>query len=384
MLISRVRVRNWRNFREIDVPLDELTCLIGPNASGKSNFLDIFRFLRDLVNPNGGGLQRSVKTRGGLTKLRCLAARQNPCIEIEVELRDAPGTDDTPPNWRYCLAFGVEPRGNRRAIVEREAVYKDGKELLLRPNAEDSSDPERLTETYIEQINANKPFREIAQFLDKTLYLHLVPQLLKFSEMFATRNSESDPFGQGFLGEIASTTAKTRDSRLRRIETTLKRVVPHFQELRFVKDDISGLPHLEMRYVHWRPNAGWQREDQFSDGTLRLIALLWTLMSSENLILLEEPELSLHRKIVEQIPRLIVNARKSLRKSGGQVFVSTHSPALLSDTSFPGSFLILTPGANGEPTTVRLPSEQDMTAMRAGMSAADILLPQTAESIGVL
>lgn len=43
VLISRIRLKNWRNFRELDVPLRELSYLLGPNASGKSNLLDAFR-----------------------------------------------------------------------------------------------------------------------------------------------------------------------------------------------------------------------------------------------------------------------------------------------------------------------------------------------------
>ena len=139
-----------------------------------------------------------------------------------------------------------------------------------------------------------------------------------------------------------------------------------------------------MRYVHWRPNAGWQQEDQFSDGTLRLIALVWTLMASDNLILLEEPELWLHRKIVEQIPRMIADARRSRKKAGGQIIISTHSSDLLSDKSMEGQFLVLNPGKHGESTSIEMPTNDDLTALKAGMSAADILLPRTSESIGKL
>ncbi len=56
MFVSRIKLKNWRNFTEVDIPLREIVYLIGPNASGKSNFLDVFRFLRDIVNPKGGGL----------------------------------------------------------------------------------------------------------------------------------------------------------------------------------------------------------------------------------------------------------------------------------------------------------------------------------------
>lgn len=49
MLVSHLSVRNWRNFREIDVDLTRRVFLVGPNASGKSNFLDVLRFLRDIA-----------------------------------------------------------------------------------------------------------------------------------------------------------------------------------------------------------------------------------------------------------------------------------------------------------------------------------------------
>jgi predicted ATPase len=382
MYISKVKIRNWRNFSSAEFKLDETTYILGPNASGKSNLLDVFRFLRDIVNPNGGGFQQAVKSRGGISKVRCLAARRYTTVDIEVEFREVLDSEGEP-DWCYKLSFSTEASGKKRPQVKTESAYKNGTQIFTRPDEHDASDPERLTQTLLEQINSNKDFREIAQFFERTLYLHLVPQLLKHSEMFVSRETESDPFGQGFLKEIAGTASKIRESRLRRTEEILKKVIPHFEELRFEKDT-EGYPHLEMRYVHWRHKAGWQREDQFSDGTLRLIALIWTLMELDNLILLEEPELSLHRKIVEQIPRLISDARRSRKKSGGQIIVSTHSADLLSDNSMDGYFLMLNPGIHGESTAIDMPTEQDLAALKAGMSAADILLPRTSESIGTI
>jgi hypothetical protein len=58
----------------------------------------------------------------------------------------------------------------------------------------------------------------------------------------------------------------------------------------------NGRPHLEAIYDHWRPGAGKQKEDQFSDGTLRLIGLLWSLQEGDSLLLLEEPELIIEQR----------------------------------------------------------------------------------------
>lgn len=206
MYISKVRIKNWRNFRNVEVDLSETTYIIGPNASGKSNFLDIFRFIRDVVNPNGGGLQLAVKSRGDMKKLRCLAGRQGHGIELDFELKNT--SSDPSPEWRYILSFANEPSGRRRAVVKKEEVYHKGRKILCRPNREDEEDKERLTETLLELTNSNKDFRDISSFFQRTLYLHLVPQLLKHSDMFVTKEAESDPFGQGFLKEISSTPKK--------------------------------------------------------------------------------------------------------------------------------------------------------------------------------
>ena len=64
MIINKLTAKNWRNFQQINVPLMERQFIVGPNASGKSNLLDIFRFLRDIVKVDGGGFQKAVKDRG--------------------------------------------------------------------------------------------------------------------------------------------------------------------------------------------------------------------------------------------------------------------------------------------------------------------------------
>lgn len=379
MYVKNLNLRNWRNFTHADIDFTETVYVIGPNAAGKSNLLDIFRFMRDVVNPKGGGLQHAIDSRGGLKKIRSLAARRPPWVELDFDFRD--NLENEEPDWRYRLRFSYEGKGRQRPVVLEEEVWKHGRQLVNRPDEDDKTDSERSIQTYLEQINMNKEYREISTFFSDVLYLHLVPQLLKYNDQLSLRHLESDPFGQGLLEEIAKTRKRTRDFRLRTIEEILVKVIPNLEQLQFKQDEVTGRPHLEMLYNHWRPKAGWQREDQFSDGTLRLLALLWTLLSTNRMILLEEPELSLHKAIVEQIPGLLYKTRQRRSKSGGQIIISTHSEVMLSDNSISGNFLMLHPGQDGEATTIRSPSEEDILAMQAGLSAADILLPQTSATI---
>ena len=372
MHVSRLRFRNWRNFQELDLTLGDRVFVVGPNASGKSNLIDGLRFLRDVARP-GGGLQWAIDRRGGLSRIRCLAARRDPEVEIEVELSD--GDSETLAAWRYSLSMRQQVRGNRDAIVAHERVWKNGTKILDRPDGDDEQDPQRKTQTHLEQISANNKFREVASFLDSIRYLHLVPQLLRYPDGAPGTVLKDDPFGRSFLETVARTPEKTRKSRLRRIETALRQAVPQLRDLTDVRDE-AGVPHLEIVHEHWRPNAGRQREDQFSDGTLRLIGLFWSLLDGDAPLLLEEPELSLHSAIVAKLPGLLHQVQRRRKR---QIFVTTHSAELLSDKGIGGEeVVLLAPSKEGTVAHVSSGVADIRRLLEAGLSAADAVLPRTA------
>lgn len=375
MQVTRVKLKNWRNFRSFDAPLRDVSYILGPNASGKSNFFDVFRFLRDVSKPAGGGLQAAVIARGGISKLRCLHARKDPEVCIEIELSNS--ADDETPDWRYVLGFKPEGKGAQRILISKEQVWKSGKQLFTRPDRKDEADSVLLTQTRLEQIASNGEFRHLADFFGSITYLHLVPQLLKFADQLGGRPLENDPFGQNFLERIANTPEKTRNARLKKISEALTLAVPQFKELRFIKDKV-GHPHLEALYSHHRPNAGWQSEEHFSDGTLRLLGLLWSLLDGSSMLLLEEPEISLNDAVVKEIP-LIINRLQKNRKQKRQVIISTHSEALLSNSGIDGRGVILLETSTDGSTGRSLKADENL-ALKAGLSVAEVVLPKTRPS----
>jgi len=375
VIVKRLRVKNWRNFKAVDVHLRERQFLVGPNASGKSNLLDVFRFVRDIAKPEGGGFRKAIKDRGGVSKVRSLAARRDPEIAIELELAE---DSDGPTLWRYALGIRQEQRALRLPLVGYEHVWKGDTKILARPNDSDNADPQQLTQTYLEQLNANADFREVAQYLQSITYLHLVPQLLKFADQIQGRVVEDDPFGQGFLERVGRAPEKTRKARLRTLEEALKIALPQLQQLQFTRDEASGRPHLQAMYSHWRPKAGWQREDQFSDGTLRLIGLLWALLDGDSLLLLEEPELSLNAGIVAQIAPLIHRLQRARKR---QVLVSTHSESLMTERGIDGrEVLLLTPTAEGTNVTVAADVAEVRALLDAGLTVGEVVLTKAQPS----
>jgi len=369
MIISRVKLKNWKNFKEVDVPLQDRTFIVGPNASGKSNFLDVFRFLRDIAKP-GGGLQKAVTDRGGISKIRCLAARAHPDVEIEIHISEF-GSNE--PLWKYSIGIKQETRGYRLPYLTYERVHHKNKLIIDRPEAEDKKDQERLTQTYLEQINANKEFRDINRFLENVVYLHLLPQLLKHPNSFTGPDLPGDPFGKGFLDRISKVNEKTRSAWLSKIEIALRIAVPQFKEFKYTEE--NGRPHLEAVYEHWRPKAGRQREDQFSDGTLRLIGLLWSLQESDNLLLLEEPELSLNGAIVSKIPALIYRLQKPRKR---QIILTSHSSDLLNDSGISlDEIIVLEPTQEGTNARTATTIPEIKAMLDGGMTPSAAILPRT-------
>lgn len=366
MYISHVKLRNWKNFNTVEADLSLRTFLIGPNASGKSNLLDAFRFLHDVASD---GLRKAVdEERAGVSTIRCLAATRYSNVDVEVHL-----TEKEHPGWVYRLSLNQD--NNRRPIVRAETVWRGEQMVKQRPNDADQRDPELLTQTALEQISANQEFREVATFFKSISYQHLLPQVVRDPRGFSPLPIQDDPFGRDFLLRLWQTPAKTRDSRLRKITAALRSAVPQLTDLRVELDD-AGTPHLIGGYSHWRVHAAKQNESQFSDGTLRLLGLLWTTFEGDGPLLLEEPEISLHPEVVRRLPAIFSRINRS-RKIPRQIIISTHSEEMLRDPGIgPEEVLRLEPSPSG--TLLQRADEADRQAMRAGLTAADVLMPKAA------
>ncbi|MCQ3806730.1 MAG: AAA family ATPase [Acidimicrobiaceae bacterium] len=372
MRVEHLVVKNWRNFKSADIAVHDRVFIVGPNASGKSNLLDALRFLRD-VAAIGGGLQQALRTRGGIKHVRCLAARNynKGRVALEIGLRDDEGD-----RWRYELHFSAERRGIHRPIVREEIVRRNEEVVLQRPDQDDEQDSELLTQTALEQVRSNRDFRVVTEFLAGIRYRHLVPQIIRDPEL--GKEDQQDPFGSDILVEIARTREKTRNLRLTLVNKALSSALPQLEQMVLTRDE-TGSPHLEARYGHWRERGAIQDERDFSDGTLRLIGLLWLLAEraskANRVLLLEEPELSLHPAIVRELPTIL---SRVVRTGGPQVILSTHSTDMLADEGLGlDEVVVLRPSSEGTEaqTASEIAGIDDL--LKAGMNLGEIVEPYT-------
>lgn len=374
---TRLELLNWRNFKSAEMELGLRAFILGPNAGGKSNLLDAFRFLSELAQPGSGGVQAAIDRRGGFSSLRSLFARKPSHIKLAICVGDDSITD----RWRYEVHLNRLGKERIPTVVQGVVHQHGQRDPVAERQRPRGSDAREYSQTLLEQIGASRDFRELQEFLASCRYLHVVPQIVR--DRARARSEGEDPFGGDLLRRMKDMPTKSRTPRLTRIAGALKIAVPQFESLNLV-DDSQGVPHLEASYRNWRENAARQQESSFSDGTLRLIGLLWSMAERGGPLLLEEPELSLNDAVVSQVPRML---ERMQRLSSRQVIVTTHAGALLEGSGVGLSeTYIITVDSEGSKVA---PADADaavVAQVEGGLTVGEAVLPlispQGVENLG--
>ncbi len=128
-MITRVEAWNFRCLRHIEQPLDRFRILVGGNASGKSTFLSIPRFLRDLLNDGAPAAVQALCSGQQVDGMRELLW-QGEGTEFQVAVELAPPEGLIPwasaPLFRYEVAIGVPGDAQPRIEAEALLLYPDG------------------------------------------------------------------------------------------------------------------------------------------------------------------------------------------------------------------------------------------------------------------
>ncbi len=81
MAIKKIKISNFKSFKDLEIELGKFNVLIGANASGKSNFIQIFKFLRDITHH---GLDNAISMQGGVEYLRNINIGSSGNLSLEV------------------------------------------------------------------------------------------------------------------------------------------------------------------------------------------------------------------------------------------------------------------------------------------------------------
>ncbi len=355
MIIQRVKLLNWHNMEQAEILLEKRMFFLSPGGSGPSECLDVFRFLHDLVS-SGGGMQSAVSLRGGLAKLRGRYDPSIPHIGITLDMQD----EKTHAAWTYHLVFTQENRGYRRPVITREEVWKNSQPLLLRPDPSDWEDSERLTQTALEQVCANREFRELAFYFDSIAYLHpfsggLIP-------------------GTPFPDIVTHTAPIIREHRLDRISAVLGFLDPNIGNLHYEKDQPGQMNPYGSGETLFMNDTPYHLAD-ISKTNLHWIGLLWWMLDNESLLLLEEPENYLDMPALSQLPS-VMHRLQLTRKTGRQILIGTLSRDLLADPALDANEIVTLLSSPEGPAVLSgmgIPDIQRLLATGAGMT--DDIMP---------
>jgi len=380
MLIKKLEVRNFKSFRHIDVELRDFNVLIGPNASGKSNFVQIFKFLRDIAEL---GLENAVSMQGGVEYLRnmSLNSSENLSIKIvlDVDFGIALGKESLvgikPYEVVYKFVLGFYKRGLGFRILEDRLELKNkimklskvkrgrleekeelGKGRMVisagrsgRLNVELHHDVKSLSlkeEDIIPFFLREKPPGKrtlllqvgFPWFLDAWFSLRDVsiydfdPKLPKKAVPITGKYKLE---GDGSNLAIVLKNIILNKEKRRKFLNLIKELLPFIKDVGIEKfADKSLLLKLQEAYSPGK----YLPASIISDGTINSVALLIALYferSSASPIIIEEIERNIHPALISKV----VNMMKDTARNK-QIIVTTHNPEVVKHAGLENLFLV--------------------------------------------
>lgn len=265
--------------------------------------------------------------------------------------------------WRYKLVInkkqklsGISEEKSSRAYIKEEIIERNGNNIweIRKPTGTNSD-----LVTFLETPFKNEEFKDLVDYFGDIDLLHIVPQMVKERQIKDTEKKELDMYGRNFIEKIWRTAKQTREKYLNQITRSLKWAISNFEELILDQDTNSWVFHLVARFKNWRAPTAKHNELFLSDWTIRLIWILWTLLQKKSWILLiDEPEISLHTAIIRSLPKIIAQIQMT---SWIQVIVTTHSYEFISNDAWIQTKDIFTviPGENWKNSIESLDKRRD-------------------------
>jgi len=369
-MIKRVKIENYKSFQNLSIELRPLSVIFGPNAAGKSNFLDALYFLSRAVSKKNlkeafeghRGLPLESFHYGdegydGLLKKSNLQFTIEVDIEISPQIRkkveeivqakrkgiDSPSSSKkiiTEHLLRYRLTVEALPETgylrvrderlcaikhngeekNRRAFLEREG---NRIHLRMEGQAHPFFHQIGLDHTIVSTALYEPHYPHITAFrmdLANWYTYYLEPKTLMREEVPLAEIESLGPSGEN-LAAFLNTLKHKHKKDFESLNLSLKRILPTDAsiEVEHLKEGRVGLLLSENGIVF--------SARLISEGTLRLIGLLCAIhpQNPATIVAFEEPENGVHPVRLRIICDVLKNAAQSY---GKQIILTTHSPIL--------------------------------------------------------
>ncbi|MEW5801242.1 MAG: AAA family ATPase [bacterium] len=380
-MICRIEALNFRCLRYINQRLNNFEVLVGPNASGKTTFLDVVAFLKDLVT---GGLDVAIRNRTqNFEDLVWNHSSDKFELAIELAIPENLRKQIARPSpsfsiLRYEVAIGLESKDKVQSILAERALFKKdeipkkgeipkhveqqtlfpvehvppptlissirAKNIRTVVNKVPGGNDNFYSEVYhqggkgwapafklgprksaLGNLPADGSKFPVTSWL-KDLLTDGVQQLMLNSLLIRQASPPGQP--RGFkpdgsnLPWVIENLKSTSDERFRDWINHVRTALPDIEDILTVERPDDKHRYLKIRYSGNLEVPSWM----VSDGTLRLLALTLPayLPDFSGIYLIEEPENGIHPRAVETMFQSLSSVY------GAQILLATHSPVILS------------------------------------------------------
>ena len=363
MKLTHIAITNWRNFAHIEFDMSSRLFVVGPNSSGKTNLLGALRFLGDIgrrglvaASEDLGGPDRYFRSGADSAAFVATFNDTQNSTEFALFLRlMSAGSEstkrgsDADQTFAFPMTDPLTGELNDRYLDVHQTITAGGKKSA----DEGESFP-------VEDEEAQRT--RVRQTLAGIRYIHPNPKKM------LERSDRYDPdHGTGFFQHAGRFSDQQLDAVVDRIRPIMASVVPEVPNLSYQRMGL-GTEVVFYSDTPVRGASGVYSHEQFSEGTLRLLGLLFdlaTLPRDTSVVLIEEPETFLQASVVRSLPSLLAEVAMN---RDVQMIISTHSPELIdSELVLPSQVLMLR-SENGE-TTGELLSESNDPRIKAVVSA---------------
>jgi len=356
-MIRELTVSNFRSLGpDVRIRPGDLSILVGPNASGKSNVLDVLTFVRDSVIL---GLPAAITHRGGIDSVR-RRSHGRP-FDISIKL-------DISMNNRHAeYAFVITGDRLEEYRVKLEIAVVSGSKEAYRFNriGNEWHGPEGIVPRMDEQalaltaLGGTEQFKPLVDYLSSLTVYSVFPDTLRIPQRF----DPTRPMKRHGENWVSILRELVKDERAKNDLTQgLNKLTNDIEDVRVT----SAAGHLIAEFrqkVKAKKGKRWFDAAQQSDGTLRVAGLLTALLQTPHLevIGIEEPELTVHPGALPMLYDYLKQASKI-----SQVIISTHSPIILDVADVDRDVILVVNREDGK-TEVKQVAESQLEPVRKSL-----------------
>lgn len=350
MYLKNLKVQHYKSLDDVSVDFaPDVTVVVGPNGVGKSNFVDVLRFLRDAVTDDLG---HAVTKREGIQRLLQTYKTKPYRIGLHLELAGSNAVfeeQQDKSSYRLLLKsigasdYAIE---NEEATIASDEFGLGALTLFSRLNRDlkghvriDEGPPTKRSESVTESVTALSPDslalgmklpggaigKNIAEHVTAWNFCTIYPNTLK-KPALPDRDSKLMESGDNWASVIKALkrSPKGREA-LERIYDAMRAVLPTFEEVSIQTVGSYLVPLFKFRMEGESTLASFDPV-QLSDGTLRLFGILLAAyqLPRPKLLVIEEPEQTIYPGALAVLAEVFKEIGRNT-----QVLITTHSPHLV-------------------------------------------------------